>query len=125
GAALALLKSPSIEVTVVDLGGTLEPENAAARDRMAAGGSSEWKEADLALVSRLPEESEAEGLPEKRSFGSDFPFRDMGQLGELVADDGVNEALISSAYGGFSNVWGAQVMPFSPATFRDWPFDSK
>lgn len=122
GAALGLLQSPDVEVTVVDLGGTLEPKNAQARDRMGSGTPQAWNAADLALISRLPEESEAEGLPEKRSFGSDFPFRDLGQLRDIVVNDGVNDALISSAYGGFSNVWGAQVMPFTTATFREWPF---
>jgi ferredoxin len=30
--------------------------------------------------------------------------------------------VISGAYGGYSNVWGAQIMPFSAATFDTWPF---
>ena len=29
--------------------------------------------------------------------------------------------MVSGAYGGFSNVWGAQIMPFSRATFDRWP----
>ena len=29
--------------------------------------------------------------------------------------------MVSPAFGGFSNVWGAQIMPFTPATFDDWP----
>ena len=28
---------------------------------------------------------------------------------------------MSGADGGFSNVWGAQIMPFSGATFDRWP----
>ncbi len=32
-----------------------------------------------------------------------------------------NRAVVSGAYGGFSNVWGAQIMPFSSATFERWP----
>ena len=29
--------------------------------------------------------------------------------------------MVSGAYGGFSNIWGAQIMPFSAATFERWP----
>ncbi len=29
--------------------------------------------------------------------------------------------MVSGAYGGFSNVWGAQIMPFTRATFDRWP----
>ena len=29
--------------------------------------------------------------------------------------------MVSGAYGGFSNVWGAQIMPFSKRTFERWP----
>jgi choline dehydrogenase-like flavoprotein len=29
--------------------------------------------------------------------------------------------VVSGAYGGFSNTWGAQVMPYSTGTFRTWP----
>ena len=29
--------------------------------------------------------------------------------------------MVSGAFGGFSNIWGAQIMPFSSATFDRWP----
>lgn len=32
-----------------------------------------------------------------------------------------NGWVISGAYGGFSNVWGAHVMPLSAAMFQEWP----
>ena len=60
-------------------------------------------------------------LPEKRIYGSDFPFRDVGQLDGITAIGDANPSVVSGAYGGFSNVWGAQAMPFSEATFDLWP----
>lgn len=54
-------------------------------------------------------------------FGSDFPFRDAGQLEGLTSVPGGNARSVSGAFGGFSNVWGAQVMPFSRATLEEWP----
>ncbi len=68
-----------------------------------------------------PSEVEVRGLPEKRSYGTDFPFRDVGQLSGVRGIGPVNTAVISGAYGGLSNVWGSQVMPFTASTFGDWP----
>jgi ferredoxin len=72
------------------------------------------------MIGALPSARSGEVLPEKRSYGSDYPFRNVGQLSG-VQTTGVNPALISAAYGGFSNVWGAQVMPFTDETFASWP----
>jgi ferredoxin len=120
GAALAAVEHPGLEVTVIDVGGKLEPASAAAVGRMAGRPQEAWAPEDLATVTRQPVDSDLPGLPEKRAFGSNFPFRDFGQLGALRSRD-VNEAIVSGAYGGFSNTWGAQFMPFSDATFSDWP----
>jgi len=61
-------------------------------------------------------------LPEKRNFGSSFPFDDFGQLDGVRGEGDVNTSVISGAYGGFSNTWGAQTMVYSAASFVDWPF---
>ena len=120
GAALAAVEHPEVEVTVIDVGGRLECPNQEAVDRMSGVAVADWSAADVATVSRQPVESDLPGLPEKRAFGSDFPFRDFGQRAPLLSR-GVNEAIVSGAYGGFSNTWGAQFMPFTDATFDDWP----
>jgi choline dehydrogenase-like flavoprotein len=124
GAALACVRHGDVDVTVLDVGGRLEPVNEASRARLAERDPADWAPSDLELISRLPEETPLKGLPEKRSFGSNFPFKDLGQRDRLEAFDGVNDALVSGAYGGFSNVWGAQAMPFSAATLDRWPAGS-
>lgn len=91
---------------------------------MAGRPEEAWGRDDLATITRQPVDSDLPGLPEKRSFGSNYPFRDFGQLGALRSR-GVNEAIVSGAFGGFSNTWGAQFMPFSAATFRDWPVSAE
>ena len=48
----------------------------------------------------------------------------MGQLGGLTTVNGATASLISSAYGGFSNVWGSQIMPFTAAAFESWPVNA-
>jgi ferredoxin len=120
GAALAAAEHPGVEITVIDVGGRLERSNQEAVGRMAGAPADAWADADVATISRQPVDSDLPGLPEKRAFGSDFPFRDFGQRGSLRSRN-VHEAIVSGAYGGFSNTWGAQFMPFTDATFADWP----
>jgi choline dehydrogenase-like flavoprotein len=120
--AIALSKSSDIEVQVIDVGGRLEDENDAARLRMSKSGPSDWANGDLRTVSQTAVASKRHRLPEKRVFGSDFPFRDFGQLEGVSVEGDLNSHVVSGAYGGFSNTWGAQTMVFSDATFDDWPF---
>lgn len=120
--ALALTAERGCEVTVIDVGVRLEPEQAAAVERLAASSPDAWAARDVERVTQQPVSAKVRGLPEKRTFGSDYPFRDGGQLAGVRAGSGVNAALVSGALGGFSNVWGAQVMPFPASAFRDWPF---
>ena len=78
----------------------------------------------IELTSKQPAASRNSGIPEKRVFGSDYPFRNAGQLDGLTAVNGATASLISSAYGGFSNVWGSQLMPFTSAAFESWPVNA-
>ncbi len=120
GAALALTARGDMQVTVIDIGLQLdEAKRAVVRD-MAHSPPAEWSGTDVALISRQPMAS-GRALPEKRSYGSDFPFRDVGQLVGIAAAEHVNRSVVSGAYGGFSNVWGSQLMPYSDATLRRWP----
>jgi ferredoxin len=121
GAALALSTRGRQQITVVDIGGRLEDERQSLLEKIASVSREAWDpQAVQVLAERAPLASKG-ALPEKRSYGSDFPFADLGQRRGITAEQGANEAVVSSAYGGFSNVWGAQVMPFSRATFDRWP----
>jgi hypothetical protein len=80
GAALALSADPDVEIRVIDVGGRLESDNDAARLRMAATGPAQWSSSDVKIVSQVAERTADSPLPEKRNFGSDFPFHDFGQL---------------------------------------------
>ena len=123
-AALAATRESDVRVTVLDIGGQLEESHQAARARLAEQEPDDWQPADLDLITLLPVGGSTQRLPEKRAFGSDFPFRDFGQRAGITTADPVNGALVSGAFGGFSNVWGAQVMPFTERTFDDWPVSS-
>lgn len=124
GAALALSPSENIQITVVDIGLQLETERQHLVDTLASSSPSEWDVQMIKSVSAQPVGSRHLGVPEKRVFGSDYPFRNVGQLGGVAVVDGAPKSLISSAYGGFSNVWGSQIMPFTESTFETWPIKS-
>ncbi len=61
------------------------------------------------------------GIPRKRWFGSDFPFRALSDDREL---EGTGVSMSRSyARGGFSNVWGASFKTPDPVDLMDWPMD--
>jgi ferredoxin len=119
--ALALAGRTDIEITVIDIGAKLDDPQRDIVARLAAQDRTAWASADVARITAQPVAVEERGLPEKRAYGSDFPFRDVGQLRGVTADDDVQRTLISGAYGGFSNTWGAQITPFPEAALAMWP----
>src|SRR5689334_7397495 len=121
GAALALSRRENLKITVIDIGLQLETDREQLVESLASSSPDEWDEQAIELVSKQPVAARKSGVPEKRVFGSDYPFRNVGQLGGLTAINGANTSLISPAYGGFSSVWGSQVMPFTAAAFESWP----
>src|ERR1700738_436534 len=94
GAAMALSRHPDQRVTVLDIGGRLESERAAVRDALAASSEGVWSDGDLDAISHHAVPARAGALPEKRAYGSDFPFRDFGQLEGVRADSGANGSVI-------------------------------
>jgi ferredoxin len=121
GAALALSHRENLKITVIDIGLQLESDREQLMAALASSAPDEWDEQAIELTAMQPVTSRSSGIPEKRVFGSDYPFRNAGQLGGLTTVNGATTSLISSAYGGFSNVWGAQIMPFTTAAFEGWP----
>jgi len=125
GAALALSHRENLKITVIDIGLQLEADREQLVAALASSSPGDWDEHTVELISKQPVTSrKSGGVPEKRVFGSDYPFRNVGQLGGLTSVNGANTSLISPAYGGFSNVWGSQIMPFTAAAFESWPVDS-
>jgi choline dehydrogenase-like flavoprotein len=120
--ALTLARRSDAQVTVLDIGGRLEPERSAAVERLAMLDESTWDRRDVDVISVRGVGRRRREVPQKRTYGSDYPFRDLGQTTGLHGEPAdTNLDVVSSAYGGFTNVWGAQLMPFAPSTFDRWP----
>jgi ferredoxin len=124
GAALALSHRENLEITVVDIGLQLESDREELIKALIPSSRGEWDEQAIERISKQPVASRKPGVPEKRIFGSDYPFRNVGQLGGLTAANGAAASLVSPAYGGFSTVWGAQIMPFTTEAFASWPVNA-
>jgi hypothetical protein len=103
---------------MLDAGIQLEPERAHLVQTLSQIAPAQWRPED---VQRLKEgmDPAVSGIPQKRIFGSDYPYRDaVRHLG--LACDGVGlEA--SLALGGFSTVWGASMLPCLEGDVTDWP----
>ena len=118
---LALQDNPDITLTVLDLGGELEVDRVASRSGLASSDPKGWDPVQVAHLSTPPKPEAPGAIPRKQIYGSNFPFADVGQLQGVAAKGSANDLVVSGAYGGFSNTWGAQVMPYSTGTFRTWP----
>lgn len=125
GAALALSKRRNQKITIIDIGLELEQERADLVRALSSSSPDEWQASEVERIAGKPAILARGIVPQKRTFGSDFPFRDVGQLGGVTAPDGTTTSIISAAYGGFSNVWGSQVMPFTAKSFDSWPVSSE
>ena len=55
-------------------------------ERLAAAEPAHWEPSLVERVSAQPVSSGLRGVPEKRTYGSDYPFRNVGQLDGLTAD---------------------------------------
>jgi choline dehydrogenase-like flavoprotein len=114
-AAASALLEQGRAVTLLDIGGRLEPATAAARTRMGGQDPEQWSDGDVAEVRGA---EDADGV---RSFGSDFLVRDsVGFFGtdEPPAWFGLRP---SFAAGGLSNGWGASILPYRAEDIQDWP----
>lgn len=119
GAACAsALAARGAKVLMLDAGIKLEPDRAGIVSDLAAHKAAQWPSSKVAAVHG---ESDADltGLPNKRIFGSDFPYR---ETAEKIPWHGKNVAVSPSlGFGGLSNVWGAAVLPLRDDDIADWP----
>lgn len=105
-------------VTLLDAGIEMEPDLRQVLTTLSAQPPSAWSAADVERIKR-PTEVSDRAIPLKAAYGSLFPYRHAARRLSFEAH-GV-DASPSYARGGFSNVWGASVLPYHARDIVDWP----
>jgi choline dehydrogenase-like flavoprotein len=105
-------------VTMLDAGLTLEPEKQRVLEPLRTEPRERWSEEAISLL-RSGTSPTTSGVPLKLAYGSDYPYRAAEQ--ELRVERSGVACRPSLARGGFSNVWGASILPFRDDDTRDWP----
>jgi len=113
-ACVTALVERGMHVTVIDVGLELEEDRVRQVDAYKKTSS-----ASSLQVLKSGMVSTTEGVDLKLLFGSDFPYREASESLRIV--DNSSALKPSFAFGGFSNVWGASILPFRDADTRDWP----
>jgi choline dehydrogenase-like flavoprotein len=106
------------KVTILDSGIQLEDDRKASICRLQQIDKKQWTEGETAFL-REGISSSTSGIPLKRAFGSDYPYRI--PPGATKINCRVAETKPSFAYGGLSTVWGAATMPYRRPDIADWP----
>jgi len=119
-AAFSLVKQ-GVEVTMIDVGEESEPQRRDTVDELYAAEFERWNPKAVEKL-RAGMSADTAGIPQKLVYGSDYPYRDLGQIGRLETS-GV-ECLMSGAKGGLSNAWGANLMPYHGRDIDDWCVDA-
>jgi choline dehydrogenase-like flavoprotein len=119
-AAVRALVERGLRPTILDVGETLDPRRQATVERLKDVPPDLWPRDDYALIKQNATVGSGE-LPKKVHFGSDYIYagnRSFAPLRTLVS---TRAPYPTFAKGGFSNIWGAAVLPTDACDMADWP----
>ena len=114
------LASRGASVTILDVGEALEPRRQAAVDRLHDAPPERWAGADFQLIDENPTYGKGV-LPKKVHFGSDYIYAEDRRFAHIDAKVEGRVPYPTFAKGGFSNIWGAAVLPTDACDMADWP----
>jgi hypothetical protein len=115
GVTHALLQR-GFEVTMLDVGETLDAETAKVVATMARQEPEQWSSEDRAVIQRVDFATDP-GLSPKRLFGSTFSYFNDPRIEAPAA----LKLYGSRALGGLSTVWGCALLRATPAELQAWP----
>ncbi len=118
-AAAAALTERGRNVIMLDVGETIESENARVRERMSQQDPDEWATSDIEFMNARTQLNSGGGLI--HPYGSDYPYRDRIQLFGPKGHPTWLDLRPSFGRGGLSNGWGAAVLPYRAEDIADWP----
>jgi len=117
-AAAETLLQEGREVTMLDAGRTLEPSIQERVAEVSRTPSHLWTD-EMLMPLKGDVDSSAKGVVLKKIFGSAFPYEKPSYAPAWPKGIDLKTSL---AMGGFSNVWGAVVLPWLEKDCVNWPF---
>jgi choline dehydrogenase-like flavoprotein len=121
GVAVAhALAARGLSVDMLDVGETLDERRRAVVARLHDLPTEAWLAEDFALINENRTLGK-EGLPKKLFFGSDAIYADDRPFAHIKLLAEGRAPLPTFAKGGFSNIWGAAVLPADDCDMADWP----
>jgi hypothetical protein len=117
-AAAFALRRQGVPFEVLDVAYDLEPERETIVRTLSGAEPSEWSRRHVEALFPPPTTSARAGVEKRFSFGSTFPYQRHEYLSYTTSGCAVD---LSSGLGGFGNVWGAAILPYTDHDLRDWP----
>lgn len=119
-AAAYALRRLGVPFEVLDVAYDLEPEREALAHSLSETDPAHWPNAYVENLFPPPIAS-ARGVEKRLSFGSTFPYDRPRCVSCTTTDCTID---LSHGLGGFGNVWGAAMLPYTDQDLRDWPISS-
>lgn len=116
-AAAYAFRRLGVPFEVLDVAYDLEPEREAMLQTLAATGPGDWPSQYVESLFPPPATS-ARGVEKRLSFGSTFPYERPQCISCSTTDCTID---LSHGLGGFGNVWGAAILPYTDRDLCDWP----
>lgn len=116
-AAAMALRERGEPFEVIDIGYDLDAATETDVAELASRTPTDWNPKTRDRLFPPPVTSTS-GVERRLLFGSDFPYR-VPDTVQVRMDNCATE--LAHGLGGFGNVWGAAMMPYSAHTLRDWP----
>ena len=118
--ATQALLARGLAVTMLDVGETLDPRRSAIVSKFRDLPPEEWPEDEHELIRHNPTVGR-DALPKKMHFGSDYIYARDRPFARIALGVEGRAPLPTFAKGGFSNIWGAAVLPPDACDMADWP----
>jgi choline dehydrogenase-like flavoprotein len=118
--AARALAARGLKVTMLDVGETLDARRAAIVTRLRGLEPEAWLPAERDLISANATVGGDE-LPKKMHFGADYIYAEQRPFARVITNTAGRAPFPTFARGGFSNIWGAAVLPPDACDMADWP----
>ena len=118
--AASALAARGIAITILDVGEELDARRQAVVARLHELPTDQWPAADYELIRENPTFGNND-LPKKVHFGSDYIYANDRPFSRMATLAKGRVPYPTFAKGGFSNIWGAAVLPPDSCDMMDWP----